>query len=482
MHEYVEAILKARFTQTIGGEPVATAFEDVIDPSKGLPFQRSPVASDAEVDMAVKAARRAQPGWAARSWDERAQIINALGNLIEENIDYLMTLQTMEQGMPLATARICIGLGVASMRQFAEIRVEDRVLVDDGTRRVVENWRPLGVVAAISPWNFPIALGFQKVGNALIGGNTVVLKPSELTPLTTLEIGRLACGVLPPGVLNVIGGGRASGAALVAHPDVDKVSFTGSTATGVAIAQESGKHLRPVTLELGGNDAAILLEDGSIDDLVAAIIEKALANRGQYCAAVKRVYVPASLHDRFCAALVAASEAIRIGNGLDPETDMGPIQNKVQFDRICDYVEDAERAGGRVLTGGRAIPGNGYYYPPTVITGLADDARLVEEEQFGPIMPIIVYDDLDAVIERINAGPYGLTGSFWTADIPRGLALASRLVVGTGWINQHGNFDLGLPFPLIKASGMGFDFADLGVKGAMRMQVVHAVKPSHAPA
>lgn len=476
MSDHVETILRASFTQTIGGAPVATAFEDVIDPSQGKPFQQSPVASDAEVGMAVTAARRAQPGWAALSWDERARQINALADVIEDNIEYLMTLQTMEQGMPLATARICITLGTASMRTFAAIRVEDRVLVDDESRQVVETWHPLGVVAAISPWNFPIALGFQKVGNALIGGNTVVLKPSELTPLTTLEIGRLARAVLPAGVLNVIGGGRASGAALVAHPDVNKVSFTGSTATGVAIARESGGHLRPVTLELGGNDAAILLDDGSIDALVAMIVEKSLANRGQYCAAVKRVYVPTARHDEFCDALVRAVEAIRIGNGLDPQTEMGPIQNKVQFDKICGYVDGARLAGGRILTGGTPFESQGYYYPPTVIAGLTDGAAIVDEEQFGPIMPVIAYASLDEVIDRVNAGPYGLTGSFWTTDIPRGIALASRLAVGTGWVNQHGNFDLNLPFPLIKASGMGFDFADYGVKGAMRMQVIHAVK------
>jgi acyl-CoA reductase-like NAD-dependent aldehyde dehydrogenase len=317
----------------------------------------------------------------------------------------------------------------------------------------------------------------QKVVTALIGGNTVVLKPSELTPLGTLEIGRIARGILPDGVFNVIGGGRAVGAALVGHAGLDKISFTGSTATGVHIARQSSAYLRPVTLELGGNDAAILLEDGSIAELVTAIVQKGIINRGQFCAAIKRVYVPSGLYDQVCDALVAAVQGIRLGSGLEPGVQMGPIQNKAQFDKICGYVDGARAAGGRALTGGAPLERNGYFYPPTVIAGLSDGATLVEEEQFGPIMPLIAYDDLDAVIASINAGPYGLTGSIWTADLARGSEVAARLTVGTGWVNQHGNFDPNFPFPLIKASGMGIDWSDYGVKGTMRMQVINAKKP-----
>jgi len=325
MQDQIDAILRAQFTQTIDGEPVATVFEDVVDPSRGVPFQKSPTATDDEVDLAVSAARRAQPTWEALSWDEREAYLRKLATLLEENAAYLAPLLTMEQGMPLISAHFSLAYAAESLRTFAAIRLADEVLVDDAQRLVTQSWKPLGVVAAIAPWNHPLVLGFQKVGNALIGGNTVVLKPSEQTPLTTLEIGRLSRGILPPGVLNVIGGGRSAGQALVSHPGIDKVSFTGSTATGVAIARESSRYLRPMTLELGGNDAAILLPDGSIPALVAMIIQKSLGNRGQYCAAIKRVYVPTAMHDAFCEALVAAAEAIRIGNGLDPEVDMGPI-------------------------------------------------------------------------------------------------------------------------------------------------------------
>ena len=476
MKDLIETIRSAVITQTIDGVPVATAYEDVINPVTGAAFQRSPIASQDELALAVASARRAQPAWAALGWDEREACLNRLGDAIEANIDYLAALQVMEQGMILPVSHWMMGYVVRTLRLLSSVRVPDRLLLETETNVVSESWRPLGVVAAIAPWNAPVILGIEKVVTALIGGNTVVLKPSELTPLSTLEVGRIARDVLPAGVCNVISGGREVGTALVAHPGVDKVSFTGSTATGIHIARESSGHLRPVTLELGGNDAAILLPDGSIPDLVASIMMTGLADRGQFCAAIKRVYVPTALHDQLCDALVEAVGKVRIGDGLDPDIHMGPIQNKAQFDKICGYVDDARAAGGKILTGGAPLDREGYFYPPTVITGLADGVRVVDEEQFGPIMPVIGYDDLDAVIDAINAGPYGLTGSVWTADLARGAEVAARLDVGTGWVNHHGNFDQRVPFPLIKASGMGMDWADYGVKGAMRMQVINVRK------
>jgi acyl-CoA reductase-like NAD-dependent aldehyde dehydrogenase len=363
-----------------------------------------------------------------------------------------------------------------SLRTLAAVRVPDRLTIDDARITVTERWHPLGVVAAIAPWNAPILLGMQKVATALIAGNTVVLKPSELTPLGTLEVGRIARGILPDGVFNVLGGGGAVGKALVAQPDVDKISFTGSTATGTAIAEQSSQYLRPVTLELGGNDAAILLPDGDISALIKAIVGTGLANRGQFCAAIKRVYVPTALYEEVCTRLTEAAAKIRLGDGFDPDVDMVPIQNKAQFDKICGFVDDARAAGGRILIGGAPLDRPGYFYPPTVVADLRDGARLVDEEQFGPVVPLIAYDDLDAVIARVNSGPYGLTGSIWSADLARGSAVAGRLTVGSGWVNQHGAFDPAIPMPLIKASGMGVDFGDCGVKGAMRLQIINARK------
>lgn len=477
MTDQFEVIRKAQFYQTIGGASVASQFEDVIDPATAKPFQRSPVATDEEIDLAVDAARMAQPAWAALSWDARETCLRDLATAIEDQAEYLATLQTMEQGMHLAASLGTIKYTAMSLRLIAAVRAPGRTLADTETNLVKEHWAPLGVVAAIGPWNGPLILGMQKVVTALIGGNTVVLKPSELTPLSTLEVGRIARSILPDGVFNVIGGGRSVGASLVAHPGVDKVSFTGSSATGVNIARQSSEYLRPLTLELGGNDAAILLPDGSIDDLVREIVSMGLANRGQFCAGIKRVYVPIDLHDEVCDKLVQAAAKIRIGAGFEPDIEMGPIQNKAQFDKICAYVDDAKAAGGQVLIGGAPLEREGYFYPPTVFSGVGDGVKLVDEEQFGPVVPIIAYEDLDAVIARINAGKYGLTGSIWTADLERGAELAARLHVGTGWVNQHGAFDPAYPFPLIKLSGVGIDWDDYGVKGAMRLQVINTLKP-----
>jgi acyl-CoA reductase-like NAD-dependent aldehyde dehydrogenase len=472
----IDNIVKAKFTQTINGQALASAYEDVINPATGAPFQQSPAASPQEIDLAVSTAREAQPAWAALTWDERQALIVKLADAIESEKDYLATLLVMEQGMPLAEALFSTGYAAHCIRTIAAVRLPTRTLLDHEQNKIIERWSPLGVVGAIAPWNAPIVLGMHKVANALIGGNAVVLKPSELTPLATLEVGRIAASILPAGVFNVIGGGREVGAALVAHKGLDKISFTGSSPTGSAIAKQSAEYLRPVTLELGGNDAAILLPDGSIADLVSAVVTKGLANRGQFCAAVKRVYVPTHLYDTVCEALVKAVSGIKLGSGLEPSTQMGPIQNKAQFDKICAFVEDAKAAGGRILTGGAPLERDGYFYPPTIIAGLSDGARIVDEEQFGPIMPIIAYDDLDTVIRNINSGAYGLTSSVWTADLERGAEVASQIAVGTGWVNQHGNFDITIPFPMIKASGIGFDFADYGVKGAMRMQIINVKK------
>jgi acyl-CoA reductase-like NAD-dependent aldehyde dehydrogenase len=471
--ELISQILAASFSQTIDGQPVASVYEDVIDPSTGRAFHRSPVATETDIAHAVSSARRAQPGWAALGWDEREGYLNRLADAIEAELPWLATLQTMEQGMPLAESRAGVGYAALRFRIIGKVRVPDEVLVDNDERRVIQRWKPRGVVAAIAPWNGPLVLGLMKVASALISGNSVVLKPSELTPLSTLEVGRIARAILPPGVFNVLGGGRAVGAAMVAHPGFDEVSFTGSTATGIAIAKQAAAYLRPTMLELGGNDAAILLADGSVDDLVRMAALTTFSNCGQFCAAIKRIYAPAALYDAVCDGLVAAAQALPIGNGFEDGVRMGPIQNKAQFDKVCAIVEDAVAAGGRVLTGGAPLDRDGYFYPPTVVAGLEDGVRLVDEEQFGPVIPVIAYDDVEAVIATVNAGPYGLTGSIWTADLEAGERLADRLVVGTSAVNQHAPLGATLPFPMIKASGMGIDYADYGVKGGMRMQIVN---------
>lgn len=480
MQHLIDRAAQATFLQTIDGDRVATLFEDVIDPSTGAAFQRTPVATAAELDAAVTAARRAQPDWAALGWDERARQLQAFADAIDRESEWLSALHTMEQGMPFAQSELFVRTTAERIRIMSRFRVVDRTLIEEPARKVTERWHPLGVVAAIAPWNGPLLLGMVKVVTALIAGNTIVLKPSELTPLSTLELGRISVGILPPGVLNVISGGRATGAAMVGHPGFDKVSFTGSTPTGIAIARTSAEFLRPVTLELGGNDAAILLHDGSIDDLVAAAAMTGFSNCGQYCAAIKRIYVPFDKVDAVAERLAAAANAYVIGNGFEPGATLGPIQNKAQFDKVCAIAENARADGGVMVSGGAPLDRPGYFFPPTVATGLTDGSRLVDEEQFGPIIPVVGYDGIDGVIDRINAGPYGLTASIWTTNLEAGEALAGRLIVGSAAVNRHAAFDPAVPFPLIKQSGMGVDYADHGIKGTMRLQVITVMMPGGA--
>lgn len=475
---WIDQARKAHFTQTIGGQAVATHYEDVIDPSTGEAFQRSPMATAQELDDAVAAARLAQPGWQALGWHERAHRLGLFADAVERELDWLAALQTMEQGMPLALSRLFVGSLPGRIRMIAAGRVPDRVLLDEPHRRVSERWHPLGVVAAIAPWNGPLVLGTIKIGTALITGNTIVLKPSELTPLSTLELGRISRGVLPDGVLNIIGGGGQMGAAMVAHAGFDKVSFTGSTRTGLAIARQLADFLRPVMLELGGNDAAILLPDGDVDAFIAKVAQLAFGNCGQFCAAVKRAYVPTDKAEMVAQGIAAIARRAQLGNGFEAGVTMGPIQNRIQFDKVCAIVEDAKASGGRILAGGAPLDGPGYFFPPTVVAGLADGTRLVDEEQFGPVIPVVAYDRLDDVIARINAGPYGLTTSIWTADQDEGERIAARIVVGSAAINAHAALDQQVPFPLIKQSGMGVDYADYSLKGTMRLQVITRMKPS----
>ncbi len=474
VQQFIDRASQSRFFMTIAGEPVASAFADVLDPSTGLAFNRCPVANPDEIDRAASAARVAQPAWAALDWDERERLLVEFADAIDRDLDWIAALHTMEQGMPFTLSRLFVTATAQRIRTMAAIRVEEGTIVDEAARQVTQHWHPLGVVAAIAPWNGPLMLGMIKVVTALIGGNTIVLKPSELTPLSTLELGRLGMSIFPAGVFNVISGGGGVGAELVAHPGFDKVSFTGSTATGIAIARESAQFLRPVTLELGGNDAAILLPGGSIDALVAAASGTGFSNCGQFCAAVKRIYAPRHLVEEVCAKLVDAANAFIIGNGFEPGVTLGPIQNKAQFAKVCGFVDDARADGGKILCGGQPLDRAGYFYPPTVVAGLTDGMRLVDEEQFGPVIPVVAYGDVDDVIARVNAGPYGLTASIWTDNVDAGTAIARRLVVGSAAINRHAAFDPQVPFPLIKQSGMGVDYADYGIKGTMRLQVVAA--------
>jgi acyl-CoA reductase-like NAD-dependent aldehyde dehydrogenase len=310
-----------------------------------------------------------------------------------------------------------------------------------------------------------------KFGPALITGNTVVGKPAPTTPLTALLFGEMAVGILPPGVLNIIADANDLGDKLTSHPDVAKVSFTGSTATGKKVMESVASSLKRLTLELGGNDAAIILDDADIDIVAPKIFNAAMANAGQICLATKRVYAHSSHYDALCSALVRLADEAVVDDGLKLGTTMGPVQNKMQYEKVKAYIEDAT-ANGKVIAGGKALEREGYFIAPTIVRDIGDDARLVREEQFGPVLPVMSYDDLDDAIARANDTDYGLGGSVWTSNVERGFEVASRVQSGTVWVNMTMDLPYDVPFRGAKQSGIGVERGQEGLEEYTQARVV----------
>lgn len=443
------------FRLLIDGALVPGAAElPVMNPATGRSFANAARADAEQLEQSVAAARRAFPAWAALGWSERRRMLEALADAMETRFQDFARLLTLEQGKPLDQANFEVGGSIAALRYFAGLELHERVLRETAEERIVEFRTPLGLVAAITPWNFPIILLMLKLAPALIAGNVVIAKPAPTTPLTTLLLGEVAAPILPSGVFQTIVDANDLGHLLTAHPDVAHVSFTGSTATGKKVLASTAEGLKRSTLELGGNDAALVLDDADVNAIAPAVFRAATLNAGQICLAAKRVYAPAILYDRLCAALAdLAAEAV-VGDGLEQGTQIGPIQNRLQFEKVLGYLAEAERSG-RVLAGGKALDSEGFFVAPTVVRDIPDDSPLVGEEQFGPIIPILSYDDLDNAIARINASEYGLGGTVWTSDAARGEAVARRIESGTVWVNRHLDLPFDIPFGGAKQSGIG---------------------------
>jgi len=431
--------LFAHFSMTIGGAPVLAADTlPVIDPATWQRVGDAPRATRAHLDHAVAAARGACADWSAVSLQERQCLLRQLAAGVKAREDDFARLLTLEQGKPLHAARgSCYEVrsvqawleAVARMSPAAEVRL------DTAQRRVEVRREPLGVVGAIAPWNFPMTLAAWKIAPALLTGNTMVLKPSPFTPLTMLKFGELARGILPPGVLNVVSGGDELGPWMTAHAGIDKIAFTGSTQTGKAILRAAADTMKRVTLEMGGNDAAIVMDDVDIDAVVPRLFWGAFANNAQFCLAIKRLYVHERIYDRLTAAFVAFARTVRAGNGLDPGVQLGPVQNRRQYDRLVELIASSKARGDTFLLGGDIPAGPGYFVPVTIIGNPADDARVVVEEAFGPVLPILRFASIDEVVRRANDSDYGLGASVWCADPATASKIAARLEAGTVWIN-----------------------------------------------
>ena len=447
---------------------------DVVNPATGEAFAQCPKADAALLDAAVAAAAQAFPAWSATPADERAGLISALADALEQRIDEFAALLTVEQGKPLDQAAGEIRGSVNVLRTFATMRLEPKVLREDGQQRIVEHRTPLGVVGAIMPWNFPVILLVNKLGPALMAGNTLVAKPAPTTPLTSLLFGELCQEILPPGVVNILCDENELGAALTGHPGIAKISFTGSTATGKKVLASAADTLKRVTLELGGNDAAIVLDDVDTTVVARKVFDGAMRNAGQVCIATKRAYVPEAIYDDFCDELGRLAREAVVDDGTRQGAQIGPVQNRQQFEKINALIADAADSG-TVVAGGEPIDRPGYFISPTIVRDLPDDARLVREEQFGPVLPVLKYDDVDELIDRVNNSEYGLGGTVWGKDIERASAIAMRVRSGTVWVNRPQGIDPRVPFRGAKQSGIGAEMGDAGFEEYTQAHIVNVL-------
>lgn len=462
------------YRQTIEGQsvPSAESFQ-VTNPATGAPFADCPSASQEQLEVAIRAARKAQAGWARTSYESRRDALHALAAAMESDIEVLAGILTAEQGKPLARAREEVFKATQQMRLLSSIAIPDQTGVDSAGHRFTVRYRPVGVVGAITPWNMPVILAIWKIAHALYCGNAVVLKPSPYTPLSTLRLGELSQRVLPPGVLNIVAGGDDLGRWISEHPHIDKVSFTGSVRTGKRVMVSAAGTLKRVTLELGGNDAAIVLKDLDPRRIAGRLYSGAFSNAGQICMAIKRLYVEAPIFDSVCHELERLVEATRVGNGFDPEVTMGPVQNAMQYRIVSEVLDEARQdPQAKILGGSQRFSESGYFVAPRVVAHPSEHTRVVHEETFGPLLPVMKFDDAEEVIAKANDSRYGLGGSVWSQDTDRAEQLASRLEVGTAWINHHMGSDPLMPFGGLKESGIGREMSALGLHHYMEAQVL----------
>ncbi len=434
----------------------------VYNPANNKVIASAPLGTKKDLENAVGSANRAFKSWAALSWDEREVYITRFADALEANKEELITLLTLEQGKPRhSMATVETEASIYWMREIAKRRIPLETIEDTDNpvdHEVIVDHVPLGVVGAITPWNFPTLLFLWKVAPCLMTGNTMVVRPSSSTPLCTLRCGEIAQSVLPPGVFNIISARSDIGQMMIEHPDIAKMSFTGSTETGKIVVSGSANTLKRVTLELGGNDACIIMPDADIKKVLSPILWAAYGNSGQWCIGIKRIYVHSSMHEKFVKEFVNMAKTLKVGDGMDPTTDFGPMQNRTQYNLVVDLFEDVKKKGYKVPLGGTidtSLEGN--FIPLTVVDNPPDDSRIVKEEPFGPIVPILSYETVDEAVERANDTKFGLAGSVWGEDREKAIAVAKRLETGTVWVNEIHLHGIDAPFGGHKESGLGVE-------------------------
>jgi acyl-CoA reductase-like NAD-dependent aldehyde dehydrogenase len=445
---------------------------DVFEPASGKVFATCARADEAQLEEAIAAAKRAFPAWSSLAHAKRRDYLIRLADAMEARENDFCTLLTREQGKPLDQARFEVGGAIAALRYFAELDLPIETIRETEDGKILEQRTPLGVVGAITPWNFPVILLVMKLAPGLSVGNTMIAKPAPTTPLTTALLGELAADILPPGVLNIIIDANDLGGRISTHPDIAKVSFTGSTGTGKKVMESAAGTLKRLTLELGGNDAAIVLDDVNVKDVAPKLFAAAMVNAGQVCLAAKRIYAPRSLYDALCEELAKLAREAVVDDGLNQGAQIGPLQNRQQYEKVLEIIEDA-KTQGTVLAGGGALDRDGYFIAPTVVRDLPDTARLVREEQFGPAIPVLAYDTIENVISRANDSEYGLGGTIWTNDAERGLHVALQIQSGTVWVNKHLDMPFDVPFGGAKQSGIGREQGVEGLKEFTQAKIIN---------
>ena len=468
------------FHLVINGKKVSTerSFE-VLNPANEKVAGLAPMAGKKDLDDAVKAAQTAFKKWREVPESQRQTACLEIASKIEENAEELAHILTAEQGKPLngLGSRWEIGGAMAWTQYTASLSLPMEILQDNDDGRVELHRKPIGVVGSITPWNFPVMIAIWHIIPAVLSGNTIVSKPSPFTPLSTLRLVELMNEVLPKGVVNCISGKDELGAAMTVHEGIGKIVFTGSCATGQKIMANSAETMKRLTLELGGNDAGIVLPDVDPKEIAEGLFWGAFINSGQTCAALKRLYVHDDVYDNVCDELVDLARQMKVGEGVNEDVVMGPIQNRKQYEIVDDLVQSA-KSKGRVLLGGdpeeiqKKMGGKGYFYPLTIIADLENGDPLVDEEQFGPVLPIIRYHQIDEAIEKANDNPNGLGGSVWSQDIGEARRIANQMECGSVWINKHGMIQPNAPFGGVKRSGVGVEFAEEGLKEYTDIQVV----------
>ncbi|KAF8609440.1 aldehyde dehydrogenase [Ceratobasidium sp. AG-I] len=468
-----------KFSNIINGKPVSSpTLHTITNPATGAKLADVPIATSEQLDECVAAARAAQKAWGAKTYEERGAVLDKLADELEENIDMYRQLLTAEQGKPRAGAMWELGGSVAWLRETGKLRLEETVHVDTPERHVVTRQVPLGVVGGIVPWNFPILLGVWKIAPALQAGNAIIIKPSPFTPLVTMYFIASVQSLLPPGVLSVLNGDDSLGPLVAGHLGIDKIAFTGSTATGKRVMQSASVNLKRITLELGGNDPLIVLPDVDPEQVAPHIFWSSFQNNAQFCNAAKRIYIHDDVYEAVKDALVAYARRVHVGDGSDEKTQLGPIQNKLQYEKVKSYFEDCVKNGHSFALGGNfsEFAGPGMFVPITIVDNPPEDSKLVTEEPFGPILPIMRWNDEADVIKRANDSIWGLGASVWGKDSERLNRVASQLEAGTVWVNEIHMYSPLIPFGGVKQSGLGVENGYAGLSGYTNYQTISISK------